>query len=292
MRKWMLSLLLLILLAACSTNNLEDNVQANENENNLEEKKEEVDKEPKEENVKEEDRNVKEEERNVKEEDRVIKDEPIVEIEPEYYLDKDWGLKPIGDANPDVVLLTIDDAPDRYALEMANTLKQLNVKAIFFVNGHFIDTVEEQQVLKEIFNMGFEIGNHTMTHKSLRNLSEEEQYTEIIGLNDLIEEVLGERPKFFRAPFGQNTEYASRLVEEEGMLLMNWTYGYDWEIDYKTKDTLTDIMVNTPLLTSGANLLMHDREWTYEALEGIVIGLQEKGYEILDPKLIRIYGNN
>ena len=276
MQKWMLSLLLCILLAACSTTKVEENVQAIENENDTEETHEEVEEKLEQENV-------------IDEKNDDEKDNTNVEIEPKYYLNKEnWSLTPIGNAKPNVVLLTIDDAPDRYALEMANTLKQLNVKAIFFVNGHFIDTEEEQETLREIHNMGFEIGNHTMTHKSLRNLSEEEQYNEIIGLNDLIEEILGERPKFFRAPFGQNTEYSSQLVEEEGMLLMNWTYGYDWESDYKTKESLTDIMVNTPLLTDGANLLMHDREWTSDALEDIVIGLQEKGYEILDPKLIKI----
>ena len=278
MQKWMLSLLLCILLAACSTTEVKENIQAIENENYTEEKSEEVQEELEKEL---ENENVVAEKKDDKNDN--------AEIEPKYYLDKEnWSLSPIGDANPNVVLLTIDDAPDRYALEMANTLKQLNVSAIFFVNGHFIDSEDEQETLREIYNMGFEIGNHTMTHKSLRNLSEEEQYNEIVDLNDLIEEIVGERPKFFRAPFGQNTEYSSQLVETEGMLLMNWTYGYDWEADYKTKESLTDIMVNTPLLTSGANLLMHDREWTNEALEDIVIGLQDKGYEILDPKLIKI----
>ncbi|SIC65311.1 Uncharacterised protein [Mycobacteroides abscessus subsp. abscessus] len=68
---------------------------------------------------------------------------------------------------------------------------------------------------------------------------------------------------------------------------MNWTYGYDWEKDYQNKEALTDIMVNSPYLTDGANLLMHDRDWTNAALEGIVKGLQAKGYEIADPDRIQ-----
>ena len=31
---------------------------------------------------------------------------------------------------------------------------------------------------------------------------------------------------------------------------------------------------------------MHDREWTSEAVPGIVDGLIEQGYTIVDPKLI------
>ncbi|RBW70015.1 polysaccharide deacetylase family protein [Bacillus taeanensis] len=210
-------------------------------------------------------------------------------IEPKYQLnEKLWTIEPISeDGNKNVVLLTIDDAPDKHALEMAKTLKDLDVKAIFFINGHFIDTEEEKAVLKEIYDLGFPLGNHTMTHSNLKNLSEEKQREEIITLNDQIEQITGERPKFFRAPFGQNTNYVKDLAVEEEMLLMNWTYGYDWENEYQSKEAIADIMVNTPLLRAGANLLMHDREWTNAALEEIVKGIQKKGYEFLDPALIK-----
>ncbi len=170
---------------------------------------------------------------------------------------------------------------------MAKTLKGLDAQAIFFVNGHFIATDEKKAILKEIYDMGFMIGNHTMTHPNLKTISEAEQREEIIGVNDLVEEVTGERPKFFRAPFGVNTDYSKALAIEEGMLLMNWSYGYDFEREYMTKEKIADIMVNTELLRNGSNLLMHDREWTADAMEDIVNGLRDKGYEILDPHLIK-----
>jgi len=135
--------------------------------------------------------------------------------------------------------------------------------------------------------MGFPIGNHTYSHPNLNDLSEEKQREEIIGLSDLVEEIIGERPQFFRAPFGVNTDFSKQLVEEEGMVLMNWSYGYDWNEEYRNKDALADIMVNTDLLRNGANLLMHDREWTAAALEEIVTGLRDKGYEMVDPDAIK-----
>jgi peptidoglycan/xylan/chitin deacetylase (PgdA/CDA1 family) len=207
---------------------------------------------------------------------------------PKYKLREDFSIQSIENPDEKIVLLTIDDAPDEYALTMAKTLKDLNVKAIFFVNGHFIDTPEEGEVLKQIHQMGFPIGNHTYSHKTLKELTEEQQKQEIVGLNDRIEALIGERPKFFRAPFGMNTDYSKKIAAEEGMLLMNWTYGYDWEKGYQTKEALADIMVNTPLLRNGANLLMHDREWTSAALGDIVNGLQKKGFKIADPELIQI----
>lgn len=215
-------------------------------------------------------------------------EEPEEEIvDPQYELDATWGVKPIDDADSKVVLLTIDDAPDMRALDMAKTLKELGAPAIFFVNGHLIDWEEKRAIVKEIHDMGFAIGNHTKTHADLQQLSEDEQLEEILSVSDTVEEIIGERPLFFRAPFGQNTDFSKEIVEEDGMLLMNWSYGYDWEKEYMDKDAIADIMINTNLLHDGVNLLMHDREWTADALEEIVVGLREKGYEMLDPALIK-----
>ncbi|MBT2687862.1 polysaccharide deacetylase family protein [Bacillus sp. ISL-47] len=214
--------------------------------------------------------------------------ETVAAVETEYQLNENnWTIEPIKNANSKVVLLTIDDAPDTYALQMAEILKKLGAPAIFFVNGHFIDTPEEAAVLKAIHNLGFPIGNHTYSHQNLKDLSEEQQFKEIVGLNDEIEDIIGQRPKFFRAPFGSNTDYSKKIAQDEKMLVMNWTYGYDWEKEYQSKEALTDIMVNSPYLVEGANLLMHDRQWTKEALEDIVKGLQNKGYEMANPARIK-----
>ncbi|MCP8616067.1 polysaccharide deacetylase family protein [Salirhabdus salicampi] len=207
---------------------------------------------------------------------------------PLYEVSNVWSIKPMEeDVAHNVVLMTIDDAPDKYSLEMAKTLKNLDVKAIFFVNGIFIEKGDGREQLKQIAELGFEIGNHTYGHTRLDTISEEEQYEEIMKNSDLIEDITGERPKFFRAPHGVNTDYAKNLVKEEGMALMNWSFGYDFMADYMTKEAIADIMVNTELLSNGANLLMHDREWTYEALEEIVTGIQDKGFQFVDPDLIQ-----
>lgn len=225
----------------------------------------------------------------VDEVDEVVEEEVTTqEPETQYELNEaNWTFQPIEDANPKAVLLTVDDAPDKYAVEMAKTLKELNAPAIFFVNGHFIDTDEEKANLKAIYDMGFSIGNHTQTHANLRESSEEQQKEEILKVNETVESVIGEKPKFFRAPFGVNTDFSKALVHQEGMLLMNWTYGYDWEKQYMDATNLTDIMVNTEYLTDGANLLMHDRKWTAEALKGIVEGLRAQGYDLIEPKTIK-----
>ncbi|WP_010530401.1 polysaccharide deacetylase family protein [Lentibacillus jeotgali] len=218
-------------------------------------------------------------------------------IEPEYKIDENSSVVPINkEGNEKVVLLTIDDVPDGHALNMAKTLKNLNAGAIFFVNGHFLETSEDKETLRQIHDMGFEIGNHTYNHVYLPDASTKEQEEEIVGLNDKIEDIIGKRPQFFRAPNGANTDFTKQLAKEEEMVTMNWTYGYDYFEPYMDAEKLTKAMVtgkgpevDVPysLLKPGANLLMHDREWTAKALEDIVAGLRDKGYEIVDPDSIQ-----
>lgn len=220
-------------------------------------------------------------------EGKIVEEEAMVQ-QTRFKLHNNDRVKPISDdIDNKVVLLTFDDAPHHYAVEIARLLKEEKINAIFFVNGHFINDEVGKEKLKTIFELGFEIGNHTMNHPNLRDLSEEEQRHEIIHLNDLIEEITGERPRFFRAPFGVNTEVSKRIVEEEQMQWMNWTFGYDYFQEYMEKEALAEIMVNTHLLTPGANLLMHDRKWTLEALPKIIAGLMDKGYSFVDPKEIQ-----
>ncbi|MGB6408731.1 MAG: polysaccharide deacetylase family protein [Planococcus donghaensis] len=235
----------------------------------------------------------KEEEAKVVEEveEEEVEEEEVVEeqvTETQYKVNSaNWSVQPLADADEKVVLVTIDDAPDKHSIEMAETLKNQGVPAIFFVNGHFLATDEKKQQLKKIHEMGFAIGNHTYSHQDLKGLTEQQQQEEILKVSDMIEEITGEKPKFFRAPFGSNTDFSKQLVADEKMVLMNWTYGYDWEKQYQNTETLTDIMVNTEYLNNGANLLMHDRDWTVEALPGILQGLEDKGYGFVDPKEIK-----
>lgn len=277
MKKFYIMLAALLLLSACGKQTVkvdkmtEDEGQVVESDSGNQEQAEEKDGE----------------EQVVTDQKQQNDDEAEEQVEPQYRMnEQNYALEPIGDSNPKVVLFTIDDAPDKYAMEMANTLKRLNTPAIFFINGHFIHSPEKEQIIKDIHNLGFEIGNHTYSHPDLTALSPEKQREEIISVNDKIEELTGERPKFFRAPFGKNTDISRQIAAEENMLVMNWTYGYDWDKQYMTKDAIADIMVNTELLRDGANMLMHDREWTNTGLEQMIVGLRNKGYEFLNPELI------
>ena len=230
-----------------------------------------------------------------------VSEEPVVEEPtlPEtnkvlYTVDDNFYIRSIEAQDNKLVLLTFDDAvqpePDSYTLQIAKTLKEKGVSAIFFFNGMHLESDFGKDVLKQVHDMGFTIGNHTYYHPYLDKLGYEETKEEIVKTNDIIESVTGERPKIFRPSFGIMGDHSEQVLKEEGMIWMNWTYGYDWEEQYMNGDSLADIMVNTELLGDGANLLMHDRKWTAEAIGKIVDGLVDKGFQIINPKEIQITG--
>lgn len=213
-----------------------------------------------------------------------------------YYIDpKTSSVLPANeDANPNVVLATVDDVPRKLpetptsSVEEAQAMADRGIYGIFFVNGMYLqgeDGEEGRQALKEIADMGHMIGNHTLTHYSLDQVPDEETLRhEIIGNQDIIEEVIGYRPQFFRPPHGIEIPELEGILEEENMVAMNWSYGFDWDENYSYPATLADVMVNTEFLSPGANLLMHDLTWTNEAMPAILDGIQAKGYEFVDAR--------
>ncbi|MGH2118800.1 polysaccharide deacetylase family protein [Aerococcus sp. L_32] len=213
-----------------------------------------------------------------------------------YYIDPEISsvLPANEDANPNVVLATVDDVPRKLpetstsSVEEAQAMANRGIYGIFFVNGMYLqgeDGEEGRQALKEIADMGHVIGNHTLTHYSLDQVPDEETLRhEIIGNQDIIEEVIGYRPQFFRPPHGIETPELEGILEEENMVSMKWSYGFDWDENYSDPATLADVMVNTEFLSPGANLLMHDLTWTNEAMPAILDGIQAKGYEFVDAR--------
>ncbi len=208
--------------------------------------------------------------------------EYLYEINPETF-----SVVPMNEeADEKLALLTFDDAPYGNSLKIADALEANDLSAIFFVNGMYMEDDEGFEVIQELHERGFEIGNHTHTHLNLGEQSEEVQKEEIMKTNEMIEEAIGESPRFFRAPHGVMTDYTKSLLEELEMTWMNWSFGYDWVSEYQDASALTEITLNSPYLSNGANILMHDREWTAEAVPAIIDGLDEMGYKMVDPKLI------
>ena len=200
-----------------------------------------------------------------------------------------------GNSSENVLLFTFDDAPqepDSYALEMAQVMKEKDVNAIFLVNGMYLESEWGREITKQVHDMGFEIGNHTHTHPNLRELTYEEQYNEIVATNQVVEEITGAPVRWFRPPFGLFNMDTILICNELGLQLMTWSFGYDWMDEYLSGPELAAVSLDNTYIRPGANILMHDRSWTLDALPTMIDGYRELGYHIVDPYLIQHQQNS
>lgn len=187
-----------------------------------------------------------------------------------------------------VVLLTFDDGPkDEVILtSMLDTLDKHNAKAIFFVNGYRVK--QNPKLLTLIHERGQTIGNHSWDHINLKKELKAVVEQQIGSLQTEIEALTGEKPLFFRPPFGAGGETVKEIAKNHGMLYMTWSNGsLDW--DQSTKDKPDEVIRNVmDQLHPGANILMHELKWTADALDELLTNIENKGYSYIDPATIDI----
>lgn len=212
--------------------------------------------------------------------------EPIKQIEntEKYKITKDFKLTPVnGDANKKVVLLTIDDGPSAQSVDIVKILSEQNVKAIFFING--MNHKAHPEAIKEEFNAGHMIGNHTWSHKHLKKLKDTEAQKEIDSNSDLIKKETGQDTLFFRAPYGILSTFAKKHTGEQGMIEFNWSdSALDWERNSRDKKVFINNI--TKSLRPGSIILMHEHTWSRDSLPDLITEIKAKGYTFVDPKNI------
>ncbi|WP_367875161.1 polysaccharide deacetylase family protein [Luteolibacter sp. Populi] len=120
-------------------------------------------------------------------------------------------------------LITIDDGPDPADTPaILDLLDAYNVKAVFFVIGEKVKAHPE--LAREILRRGHELANHTMTHPagSFWAAGAVRTRREIAGCSRIIEEVTGQKPRWFRAPVGHRNWFTHPVCHELGMEVIAW----------------------------------------------------------------------
>jgi peptidoglycan/xylan/chitin deacetylase (PgdA/CDA1 family) len=132
-----------------------------------------------------------------------------------------FGATLIAPARPREFALTYDDGPNPAATPaLLELLAKHNVRATFFVIGSFVRQCPS--LLREVRAAGHIVGNHTMTHPWLAWQSERRIREELSGTSAVIEDVLAEPVKFFRAPHGARRPVVLRAAREMGMTPVQW----------------------------------------------------------------------
>lgn len=210
-------------------------------------------------------------------------------VKKTYHMNSSYVVKPNNKSSPaKVVLLTFDDGPkdEKMINSLMDTLDKHHAKAIFFVNGNRVK--RQPKLLKMIHDRNQIIGNHAWDHEDLKKMSSSEAKKQVTDVQQIVKDITGEKPQFFRPPFGSGNDALKDAVKEEGMLYMTWSNGsLDWDKSTKNRpDKVTQNVLDQ--LHPGSNILMHELPWTVDALDELLTSLEKKGYSFVDPRAIEL----
>lgn len=159
------------------------------------------------------------------------------------------------------------------------TLEKHNVKATFFLVGDWVRKYPEQ--VKRIADAGHDIGNHSNKHPHMNSMSKEQIKDDIMKAHSSTKELLGVDMTLFRPPFGEYNNTVIETLKECGYYTIQWDVdSLDWK-EYGVQN-LIDTVVKHKNLGNGSIVLMHNNaKYTKDALDSIIVGLKEQGYELV-----------
>ena len=135
----------------------------------------------------------------------------------------------MGNKESKKVYLTFDEGYEAGNTEkILQVLKENNVPAAFFITAHYVNTSSE--LVQKMIDGGHTIGNHTVNHKSMPSLSEEETKKEVMNLHEAIYNKFGYEMKYIRPPKGEYSERTLQICNELNYKTVMWSFAYDdWE---------------------------------------------------------------
>ena len=178
------------------------------------------------------------------------------------------------------VALTFESAwGDEDIARILEILKKQEVRATFFLTGEWVE--EYPEGVKAIRDAGHDIGNHSESHRSMGSLNEEEQKEEIMSVHRKVEELTGVRMDLFRLPYDNYDDTVIRNLQSCGYYPIQWSVdSFDWK-DYGA-DSIQEVVLSHERLDNGAIILLHSgTKYTADALEALITGIKEKGYQIV-----------
>lgn len=134
------------------------------------------------------------------------------------------GIVPVPE-NP--VIITFDDGFLPVAEYAVPVLARMDFPAAMFIVGGFIGGTNiwdhkayrivphmGRNQIRELYDAGFEIGSHTLTHQRITKLPVEEQIRELEENDRILEDIVGEKPYIFAYPYGGADALSAGLCRE------------------------------------------------------------------------------
>jgi len=107
-------------------------------------------------------------------------------------------------------------------------LKEYDVGATFFLVGFWVEKYPE--LVKKIEQNGYEIGTHSNTHPDMTKLSSMQMNTELKKSVELIENLVTQKVRLFRAPYGAYNNELIGTAESMNLQTIQWSVdSLDWK---------------------------------------------------------------
>ena len=205
-------------------------------------------------------------------------EQPDVGSENRRILEENNGIC-LGNSETKTIYLTFDEGYEAgYTEEILKILKQNDVKATFFLTAHYVNT--QENLVKQMIEEGHIIGNHTVNHKSMPSLTEEEIKKEVMDLHQSVDEKFGYEMKYIRPPKGEFSEKTLMVTNALGYKNAMWSFAYeDWnEEKQPDENQAKEKILNN--LHNGEIMLLHGNSKTNtNILDSMIKEIKNRGYE-------------
>jgi peptidoglycan-N-acetylmuramic acid deacetylase len=192
---------------------------------------------------------------------------------------RDYDGISMGNKDSKTVYLTFDCGYEAgYTETILDVLAENNVKATFFITGHYLNTASD--IVKRMIEEGHIVGNHTVNHKCLPNISDDEVKKEIMTLHNSMYEKFGYEMKYFRPPKGEFSQRVISISKDLGYTTVMWSSAYDdWDKEKQGREEYgkNKIIEN---IHNGCVLLLHaTSEDNSKILDDVIKEIKNMGYE-------------
>ncbi|KAA1110256.1 Carbohydrate esterase 4 protein [Puccinia graminis f. sp. tritici] len=208
-------------------------------------------------------------------------------------------------SKPGTLALTYDDGPYRYQNQISDYLYDRDIKGTFFVNGYNYNCIYDKDVVKHlrhislifvpwlnpqatsnliclhfIFPIEFVLA---WSHTNISTLSVHELHQQLDLNERALKKILGIKPKFFRAPYGEHTKENLKVLKQRGYVVVDWSSDSEDSMGASAKKSKAMYTKLAKKYPSPQIALNHEtyKDTAHKVTPHAVTVLQKAGYELM-----------